>query len=169
MLSFPPMKVLALIDDANAVCCRYRIEAFDEAMAERDMSLEVVRFNKGILGRISDLYKVKHADVVILQRKLLPLWQISLLRHWARRLIFDVDDAVFQRDSNSRKGSVSRSRSAKFRAIVSKADLGLWCGPNSVNLKRGSTPLGAYSYEEIIPRLKVELDALISKRGRGEY
>jgi glycosyltransferase involved in cell wall biosynthesis len=116
------MKVLALIEGDNAVCCRYRIEAFKEAMAERNMNLEVVRFNKGILGRIGDLHKAKHADVVILQRKLLPLWQISLLRHWARRLIFDVDDAVFQRDSNSSKGSVSRSRSAKFRAVVSKAD-----------------------------------------------
>jgi (E)-4-hydroxy-3-methylbut-2-enyl-diphosphate synthase len=48
-----------------------------------------------------------------------------------------------------------------------KADLGLWCGPNSVNLKRGSTPLGAFSYEEIIPRLKTELDAMISQRGRS--
>ena len=43
------------------------------------------------------------------------------------------------------------------------ADLGLWCGPNSVNLKRGGTPLGAFSYEEVLPRLKVELDALIAR------
>jgi len=42
------------------------------------------------------------------------------------------------------------------------ADLGLWCGPNFVNLKRAGTPLGAFSYEEIIPRLREELDALIT-------
>lgn len=41
------------------------------------------------------------------------------------------------------------------------ADLGLWCGPNFVNLKRGPESLGAYSYEEILPRLKSELDELI--------
>ena len=41
------------------------------------------------------------------------------------------------------------------------ADLGLWCGPNYVNLKRGGVRLGAFSYEEILPRLKSELDALI--------
>ncbi|MGA2795982.1 MAG: flavodoxin-dependent (E)-4-hydroxy-3-methylbut-2-enyl-diphosphate synthase, partial [Thermoguttaceae bacterium] len=46
-----------------------------------------------------------------------------------------------------------------------KADLGLWCGNNFVNLKRGGTTLGAFSYEEIIPRLKAELDAMIMKRG----
>ena len=42
------------------------------------------------------------------------------------------------------------------------ADLGLWCGPNQVNLKKGSETLGAYSYDEILPRLKLELDKLIA-------
>jgi (E)-4-hydroxy-3-methylbut-2-enyl-diphosphate synthase len=41
------------------------------------------------------------------------------------------------------------------------ADLGLWCGPNFVNLKRGSAELGAYPYDKILDRLKAELDALI--------
>ncbi len=43
------------------------------------------------------------------------------------------------------------------------ADLGLWCGPDCVHLKRGGMPLGAFSYEEVIPRLKAELDALIDR------
>lgn len=42
------------------------------------------------------------------------------------------------------------------------ADLGLWCGPNFVNLKRGPIDLGAYPYHEILDRLKQELDALIA-------
>ncbi|HEX7448864.1 MAG TPA: flavodoxin-dependent (E)-4-hydroxy-3-methylbut-2-enyl-diphosphate synthase, partial [Pirellulales bacterium] len=42
------------------------------------------------------------------------------------------------------------------------ADLGLWCGPNFVNLKRRSEELGAFPYDAILPRLKQELDALIS-------
>jgi (E)-4-hydroxy-3-methylbut-2-enyl-diphosphate synthase len=44
------------------------------------------------------------------------------------------------------------------------ADLGLWCGPNFVNLKRGTTELGAFPYGEILPRLKRELDAIIATR-----
>jgi (E)-4-hydroxy-3-methylbut-2-enyl-diphosphate synthase len=44
------------------------------------------------------------------------------------------------------------------------ADLGLWCGPNHVNLKRGSETLGQFSYGSILPRLKEELDALIAER-----
>lgn len=42
------------------------------------------------------------------------------------------------------------------------ADLGLWCGPNYVNLKRGSKELGAFSYDEILGRLKEELDKLVA-------
>ncbi|HAH45228.1 (E)-4-hydroxy-3-methylbut-2-enyl-diphosphate synthase [Gimesia sp.] len=44
------------------------------------------------------------------------------------------------------------------------ADLGLWCGPNYVNLKKGSKELGRFSYDDILPRLKGELDALIEQQ-----
>ncbi|QDT10378.1 (E)-4-hydroxy-3-methylbut-2-enyl-diphosphate synthase [Planctomycetes bacterium K23_9] len=42
------------------------------------------------------------------------------------------------------------------------ADLGLWCGPAKVNLKRGTEALGAFGYDEILPKLKSELDTLIA-------
>ncbi len=44
------------------------------------------------------------------------------------------------------------------------ADLGLWCGPTHVNLKRKTESLGAYTYDEILPRLRQQLDALIEAR-----
>lgn len=44
------------------------------------------------------------------------------------------------------------------------ADLGLWCGPNFVNLKRGSQLVGRYPYDEILPKLRAELEALASAR-----
>ena len=43
------------------------------------------------------------------------------------------------------------------------ADLGLWCAPNFVNLKRGPEEIGAFPYDEILPRLRQELDALIAE------
>jgi len=42
------------------------------------------------------------------------------------------------------------------------ADLGLWCGPTSVNLKKGELSLGNFPYESILPRLLQELDKLIA-------
>ena len=48
------------------------------------------------------------------------------------------------------------------------ADLGLWCAPTFVNLKRGPESLGSYSYEEILPRLRAELDQIIASRVAAE-
>jgi len=42
------------------------------------------------------------------------------------------------------------------------ADLGLWCGPTHVNLKRKTETIGSYTYEEILPRLRQALDSLIA-------
>ncbi len=47
------------------------------------------------------------------------------------------------------------------------ADLGLWCGPAFVNLKRGPEPLGAFPYDRILERLRAELDQLIAARDDG--
>jgi (E)-4-hydroxy-3-methylbut-2-enyl-diphosphate synthase len=44
------------------------------------------------------------------------------------------------------------------------ADLGLWCGPTHVNLKRKTETLGAFTYDEILVRLRRELDRLIAAR-----
>ena len=46
------------------------------------------------------------------------------------------------------------------------ADLGLWCGPKHVNFKRGPELIGAFAYEEILPRVKHELDLLIAQKAQ---
>ncbi len=47
------------------------------------------------------------------------------------------------------------------------ADLGLWCGPTFVNLKKGPAELGAFPYDAILPRLKEELDKVIAAKSAG--
>ncbi len=44
------------------------------------------------------------------------------------------------------------------------ADLGLWCAPTFVNLKRGEQELGAFPYDTVLDRLKEELDRLIEEK-----
>jgi (E)-4-hydroxy-3-methylbut-2-enyl-diphosphate synthase len=44
------------------------------------------------------------------------------------------------------------------------ADLGLWCGPVFVNLKKGPEEIGAFKYDEVLDRLRVELDAIIDRK-----
>ncbi len=42
------------------------------------------------------------------------------------------------------------------------ADLGLWCGPKTVNLKKGEELVGNFGYDTILDALRKELDVLIA-------
>jgi (E)-4-hydroxy-3-methylbut-2-enyl-diphosphate synthase len=44
------------------------------------------------------------------------------------------------------------------------ADLGMWCGPSHVNLKKGTETLGSFSYEDILQQLKKEIDQMILEK-----
>jgi len=44
------------------------------------------------------------------------------------------------------------------------ADLGMWCAPSYVNLKRGPLSLGQFTYDEILGRVRAELDRLIEEK-----
>ena len=47
------------------------------------------------------------------------------------------------------------------------ADLGLWCGPNYVNLKRGEEKVGAFRYNEILDHLQIEIAKLLDDRNEA--
>lgn len=42
------------------------------------------------------------------------------------------------------------------------ADIGLWCAPNHVNLKRKGELIGSYKYNEVLTEVKYHLDQLIA-------
>ena len=44
------------------------------------------------------------------------------------------------------------------------ADLGLWCAPNFVNLKRGTEQLGQFPYDVVLDHLLAEVEQLIAQR-----
>ncbi len=46
------------------------------------------------------------------------------------------------------------------------ADIGLWCGPKSVNLKCGTEVLGSFDYDAIIPRMLEEVEKFLSRAAK---
>lgn len=48
-----------------------------------------------------------------------------------------------------------------------QADLGLWCGPTFVNLKRRDVLVGSFRYDEVLGKLKAELEALAASKSRS--
>lgn len=116
------MKALALVDAPEHVCCRYRIRAFAAALDAAGWSLTIEGLARSAVGRVAQFHRAGHYDTVILQRKLLPGWQFALLRREARRLLFDVDDAVLYRDSYDRRGPHCPRRRGRFARTVRQVD-----------------------------------------------
>jgi hypothetical protein len=121
-VTIPAMKVLALVESADHVCFRYRLNALAWAMAERGLCMEGVPLAKRLFPRLGQFAAAARADLVILQRRLLPRWQLHLLRRLCRRLVYDVDDAMFRRDSFHPRGNLSSMRLKRFATTVRAAD-----------------------------------------------
>jgi glycosyltransferase involved in cell wall biosynthesis len=117
------MRLAAIVDSPDHVCARYRLRAFQPLLGEAGHALALHSLPRSWWNRLSLFRSLVDADAVILQRKLLSRPEIALLRRRARRLWFDVDDAVWMRDSYSSKGFGSGKRMRRFRATVRVADL----------------------------------------------
>ncbi len=115
--------VLALVESDTHVCCRYRILAFRPALQTAGHTLTVRAFPRDVIARLRLFAAARRFDVVIIQRKLLSLAELIVLRRFVRKLVFDFDDAVWLRDSYSEKGFHSGKRERRFRATVWRCDL----------------------------------------------
>jgi glycosyltransferase involved in cell wall biosynthesis len=116
------MKALALVDAPDHVCCRYRIGAFASALQAIGWELGLQAFSRGLAGRLAQITRAARYDCLIVQRKLLPRWQIRALRARSKRLVFDFDDAVLFRDSYDPRGPSCPRRAARFAEVVRLAD-----------------------------------------------
>ncbi len=116
------MQLVALVDAPDRVCGRYRLAAFRPQLEAAGHRLELRPLPRDLWGRVRLGADLRRADAVIVQRRLLPAWQLRLLRRRVRRLIFDLDDAVYLRDSYADKGLHDRRRLARFARTVRAAD-----------------------------------------------
>lgn len=115
-------RLLAVTEGPDFVCYRYRIEAFRRLLADRGWHLELLPHVRSAGVFMKQMRHIAAADAVVLQRRLYPWPWRWLIRQAAKVLIYDFDDAVFLRDSNSRKPAANRSRLLRFRRTVRMAD-----------------------------------------------
>ena len=112
------MRLLALVDSPEHVCCRYRLAAFRPTLEREGHALELSPWPASWLARWHLPRDLGRADAVLIQRRLLPRWLLGRVRRAARLLLFDLDDAVYLRDSYSPRGLHSTTRLRRFAATV---------------------------------------------------
>jgi glycosyltransferase involved in cell wall biosynthesis len=117
------VRVVALVESEDHVCCRYRLAVFRSAFSAAGHTLDLRPLPRTAFGRLGLGRDLSDADGVVLQRKLLPRWAVALLRRRVSRLVFDFDDAVWLRDSYAPQGFDDPKRQRRFRATVAACDL----------------------------------------------
>ncbi|MFL5241490.1 MAG: glycosyltransferase family 4 protein [Gemmataceae bacterium] len=116
------MRLVALVEHPHHVCCRYRLRAFQPFLEDAGHRLEVRPFPRSWWEWLSIKHALGPVDALVVQRRLLPAWQVGLLRRAAPWLVFDFDDAVFLRDSYSPRRMKSSRRARRFANILRQAD-----------------------------------------------
>lgn len=123
------MQIAALVDSPDHVCARYRLRAFQPALAAAGHVLHICQIEDGWFGRKATPWTIPEVDVIVLQRRLLSRVELALLRRKARALWYDVDDAVWRRNSYASNEGNSRKLMSRFRNIVRSADMVLAGNP----------------------------------------
>ncbi len=115
------MHWIALVERPDHVCCRYRLSAFRPYLEQVGHTLELRPLGRRWWSRLWEMRRLCGANV-ILQRRLLPTLELALLRRTVNRLIFDLDDAIFLRDSFSPRGLHHPGRMRRFAATARVSD-----------------------------------------------
>jgi hypothetical protein len=113
--------LLAIAPDAAGPGVRHRVLAFAPALEAAGVRVAVATWPKGFLARRRLLARAREAGAAWVVGRLLSVSDVARLRSRVRRLLFDFDDALPRRDSR-RGAGLSRTRVARFRAVLAAAD-----------------------------------------------
>jgi glycosyltransferase involved in cell wall biosynthesis len=116
------IRVLAITNNLNQASFRLRVQSLIEPLGRRGVQLNIYQRPRDFFARRKLLKSADDFDAVLLQRKLLGPSDVRLLRRGARRIFFDVDDAVM---FHSRPvGLIERVRTRRrFAATAKNVDL----------------------------------------------
>jgi glycosyltransferase involved in cell wall biosynthesis len=92
-------------------------------------SQEVCQAPTNVFAALALRFKLRTADIVILQKELVSRPVLWLIRSFSRKFVYDFDDAVYVRLKADGSCRSSRKRQARFATICRAADLVLAGNP----------------------------------------
>lgn len=113
------MRVLSLnFGDASCASSQFRIHAYLDSLASLGIQIDTTPANS-----FTDWSKIGTYDAVIVQKKLFRLGQMRHLATHAKRLLYDIDDAIWEPHGKPH-GWFTRLRTrSRIRAVARAADL----------------------------------------------
>ncbi len=117
----PSIKLLMILTSATAPSSRVRCSNLIPVLEQQNISCHQQVYPKGWRQRLALFRLCRKADVVLIQKKLLPPLPFWLLRQASKILIFDFDDAIHLRQKEGRS-EVSKGRLQKFNRTIKQCD-----------------------------------------------
>lgn len=114
----PGQRILFVSKGEKTSSTRYRALQFFPCFRTHGYLPSHVTASGGLHAVIDTLRQASRADIVVVLRKTFPLPLLWLLRRVSRRLIFDLDDAIFCNPD----GSFSTTRMKRFAAMAKASD-----------------------------------------------
>jgi glycosyltransferase involved in cell wall biosynthesis len=115
------MDLLVITNNPDRPSFRQRIEIYLDVLRDNGIECRVVRFPTGSTARYKLLKQSANFDGVFLHKKRLNFLDAMWLRRFARKVIYDFDDAVMYDDMNPDRFSIKRQRD--FRRTIKLATL----------------------------------------------
>ncbi|MCA8924547.1 MAG: glycosyltransferase family 4 protein [Planctomycetes bacterium] len=113
------MRLVFLTAEPESASARVRIHEHLPALAAAGLDAAVWTIPRGAAARLRTWARLREVDAVVLHRKLFDRVTLASLRRAARRLVYDLDDALYTRPHERPDG---RSR-RRFARVMTQADL----------------------------------------------
>jgi len=115
-------KVLFLYKKSKLPSSRIRVLNLLPELLKHEIDASALPWPRSPVKKIGLLFRLSNYDIIVLQKKLLPLVDFMLLRKFAKRLVFDFDDAIFILNDRA-KDSFSRVRLSRFARTAKSVDM----------------------------------------------
>lgn len=100
------MNILIITHNLDRASFRQRIVTFVPMLENAGIKCDFEQTPKEIIGRYKLFKKARHFDAVVLQKNALNFWEAFALRKFAKKIIYDFDDAImFSPNKPQRDGS----------------------------------------------------------------
>ena len=142
------MKLLVLSHNLKRASFRQRIGIYLDTLHTNGIDTEVVQLPTGYFARRKLFKRAMEFDGVFLHKKKLNFLDALCLRRYARKVIYDFDDAVMYSEKNPPKPSHKRLMS--FQRTVKMADLVIAGNSYLAEHERTSMQIFIYSLRDWI-------------------
>ncbi len=115
------MKLLILSNNTSRASFRQRIAVYLDTLGASDIDCHVEQLPQWIMSRRRLFMRAKDFDAVFLHKKLLNPFDAYYLKKYAKKIIYDFDDAVMFDDKHPERPHHKRQTS--FRRTAALADL----------------------------------------------